>query len=206
MGTLTSAQPQQMLVLLQACSKHFQGRWCSLSYPLGLLLALFASLPVVTGFTVLAACVTRVTRPSCAARAGEHYNQHSNSHDAVHGPAGYSQQGNYHTAHHSPYTNAYNTADAQQAAAYIAAAAAAAAKHEGCCMGWWWWAPITVTVTVFGTAKPCNPQGSQRLMGYQEQNLHSPERDEEVTTPPATQPAAVAATAGLSTAGQARPS
>jgi hypothetical protein len=22
------------------------------------------------------------------------------------------------------------------------------------------------TVTVFGTAKPCNPQGSQRLMGY----------------------------------------
>jgi hypothetical protein len=24
---------------------------------------------------------------------------------------------------------------------------------------------VTVTVTVFGTAKPCNPQGSQRLMG-----------------------------------------
>jgi hypothetical protein len=27
--------------------------------------------------------------------------------------------------------------------------------------------------TVFGTAKPCNPQGSQRLMGYLKQNLHS---------------------------------
>jgi hypothetical protein len=32
----------------------------------------------------------------------------------------------------------------------------------------------TSTVTVFGTAKPRNPQGSQRLMGYLEQNLHSP--------------------------------
>jgi hypothetical protein len=29
-----------------------------------------------------------------------------------------------------------------------------------------WPLPLTVTVTVFGTAKPCNPQGSQRLMGY----------------------------------------
>jgi hypothetical protein len=32
-----------------------------------------------------------------------------------------------------------------------------------------------VTVTVFRMAKPCNPQGSQRLMGYLEQNLHSPD-------------------------------
>jgi hypothetical protein len=31
---------------------------------------------------------------------------------------------------------------------------------------------VTVTGTVFGTAKPCNPQGSQRLMGYLGQNLH----------------------------------
>jgi hypothetical protein len=39
---------------------------------------------------------------------------------------------------------------------------------------------VTVTVTVFGTAEPCNPQGSQRLMGYLEQTLHSPKRDPEV--------------------------
>jgi hypothetical protein len=32
----------------------------------------------------------------------------------------------------------------------------------------------TVTAIVCGTAKPCNPQGSQRLMGELEQNLHSP--------------------------------
>jgi hypothetical protein len=49
------------------------------------------------------------------------------------------------------------------------------------------WAPsmalkktVTVIVTVFGTAKLCNPQRSQRLMGYQEQNLHSPKRDQGV--------------------------
>jgi hypothetical protein len=30
---------------------------------------------------------------------------------------------------------------------------------------------FTVTVTVFGTAKPCNQQGSQRLMGFTHREL-----------------------------------
>jgi hypothetical protein len=41
---------------------------------------------------------------------------------------------------------------------------------------------ITVTVAVLGTAKPGNPQESQRLMVYLEQHLHLPKRSRSSNT------------------------
>ena len=128
MGTGTSTLLQQMLPLLPVGRKHYQGWGVSSTDSRSLIPALFVPVSWLLAFkaaAALAACVRFVTHHPCAACTGEHYHQHSNPHDAAHGPAGYSQQGNSHPAHHSPYTNPYHPADAQQAAAYMAAAAAA---------------------------------------------------------------------------------